>query len=130
MNKKLIFSAVTVLLISLFIATAVVIAKCELARLTITNNTHLPVAMSLTKGETFYYLTVPAGATKIFTVDREVYDRTSWACEKTDSGTLNMKTMVKLTFTKCFCSPPNAGETNNEKVSLPDTPSGINWKYR
>src|SRR4030067_1891374 len=130
MKKKLIFAGMTILLISLFIATAVVIAKTELARLTITNNTHLPVAMSLTKGETFYYLTVPAGKSKYFTVDRQVYDRTTWACEKTDSGTLNMKTMVKLTFTKCFVSPPNAGGRKNEKVSLPDTPSGINWKYR
>ena len=130
MKKKLIFAAMTVLVISLFIATAVVIAKCELARLTITNNTHLPVAISLTKGETFYYLTVPAGESKYFTVDREEYDRTTWACEKSDAGTLDMKTSVKLTFTKCFCSPPNAGETNNEKVYVPDVPAGIEWKYR
>ncbi len=131
MKKNLIFAIVLVLLIALSVATVAGIAREELARLTITNNSDLPVMMSLTNGNTFYYVTVAPGATKLFTVQRLLYERTTWACDKSDTGTLNMKTGVRLVFTQCWGTPATQGEpTILERVHIPDYPHSDAWRYK
>jgi len=131
MKKNFIFAAVVVLLIALFVATVAVIARTELARLEIINKSHLPVSISLTEGNTFYYVTVAPESSKTFTVERKLYDRTTWACDKSDSGTLDMKTRVRLVFTKCYGTPATQGEpTILERVHIPDSPVSDAWRYK
>jgi hypothetical protein len=89
----------------------------------------MPVAISLTNENTFYYLTVPANSEKIFTVERLVYDHTIWSCELSESGTLDLKTYMKLTFTPCNREAPNKGERGMEKVHIDDAPYGVNNRF-
>lgn len=130
MNKKFLFAILFVLIASLLIASAIALAKTDLARLEIVNKTDQTVAMSLTAEKAFYYLTVAPNSTRIFTVERLVYDRTTWSCDKSDGGSVDMETYVKLVFTPCGGDAPNQGEPTHEKVHIPDTPWGDAWRYR
>ena len=125
MNKKLMIFAMFVILIVLSVATIIAVAKTDLARFEVLNKTDQPVSISLLNENTFYYLTVAAGETKVFTVERLVYDHTIWSCDKTDSGTLDIKTYMKLTFTRCDREAPNKGERGMEKVHIDDAPYGV-----
>ena len=125
MNKKLLTIGLIAVLVVLSVATIAVVAKTELARFEIRNRTDQPVSISLTSGDTFYYLTVAADTTKIFTVERLVYNQTVWSCDKSDSGTIDLKTYMKLTFTQCNRSAPNKGERGMEKVHIDDSPYGV-----
>ena len=125
MNKKMLTIGLIAVLVVLSVATIAVVAKTELARFEIRNRTDQPVSISLTSGDTFYYLTVAADTTKIFTVERLVYNQTVWACDKSDSGTIDLKTYMKLTFTQCNRSAPNKGERGMEKVHIDDSPYGV-----
>ena len=129
MNKKMLTIALIAVLVVLSVATIAVVAKTDLARFEIRNRTDLPVSISLTSGDTFYYLTVAADTTKIFTVERLVYNQTVWACEKSDSGTIDLKTYMKLTFTQCNRSAPNKGERGMEKVHIDDAPYGVENRF-
>jgi len=129
MNKKFLLVISLVLLLALFVATAAAVAKTTLAELEINNKSDQPVSISLTNGNTFYYLTVPPESTKVFTVKRLVYDRTTWACGTSDSGTVDITRFMWLTFTRC-AGAPNWGEPRLEKVHVPDAPGGINWFYK
>lgn len=137
MNKKLLFALVFVFVGSLLIVSSIALAKCDLARLEIINKTDQPVSIALTydvlgKPALFYYLTVPPYTTKLFTVERHVYARTTWSCGKSDGGTVDILTQLRLTFTRCTCgtSASNSGEPGMEKVHIPDTPSGEMWRYK
>jgi len=125
MNKKLLTIGLIAVLVVLSVATIAVVAKTDLARFEIRNRTDQPVSISLTSGDTFYYLTVAADTTKIFTVERLVYNQTVWACDKSESGTIDLKTYMKLTFTQCNRSAPNKGERGMEKVHIDDAPYGV-----
>jgi len=125
MNKRLLTIALIGVLVVLSIATIAAVAKTELARFEVLNKTDQPVSISLTNGNTFYYLTVAAETTKIFTVERLVYDQTIWSCGLSDSGTLDLKTYMKLTFTRCDRKAPNKGERGMEKVHIDDAPYGV-----
>ncbi len=125
MNKKLLVFAIFVLMIVLSLATIIAVAKTDLARLEVINKTDQPVSISLLNENAFYYLTVSAGTTKIFTVERLVYDQTIWSCGETASGTVDLTTYVKLTFTKCDGKAPNNGEPGMEKVHIDDAPYGV-----
>lgn len=129
MNKKLLTIGLVAVLVVLFIATIAVMAKTELARFEIINKTDMPVSISLTSGDTFYYLTVAADTTKVFTVERLVYNQTVWACEMSDSGTIDLKTYMKLTFTRCDREAPNKGERGMEKVHIDDAPYGVENRF-
>lgn len=132
MNKKLIVIVFLTLLLVLSVATMIALAKTELARFEIRNRTDGPVSMSLLSGNTFYYLTVGANSTKTFTVERLVYDHTTWACGLSKSGTIDIKTFMHLTFTKCEGKAPNKGERGMEKVHIDDAPYGgpNRFKYK
>jgi len=129
MNKKLLIFAGLVLLVILSVATIIAVAKTDLARFEVINKTDMPVSISLLNENTFYYLTVAPGTTKIFTVERLVYDHTIWSCDMTDSGTLDIETYMKLTFTKCDGNAPNKGERGMEKVHIDDAPYGVNNRF-
>ena len=129
MNKKLLTIVLIAMLVVLSIATIVAVAKTDLARFEIINKTDQPVSISLTSGDTFYYLTVAADTTKVFTVERLVYDQTVWACGLSDSGSLDLKTYMKLTFTRCDREAPNKGERGMEKVHIDDAPYGVENRF-
>lgn len=129
MNKKLIALVVFVLIAALSVVTIIAVAKTELAQFEIRNRTDQPVAISLTKDNTFYYLTVAPDSTKLFTVERLVYNHTTWACDKSTSGTLDITTRMHLTFTRCDRSAPNKGERGLEKVHIDDAPYGTNNRF-
>ena len=67
--------------------------------------------------------------TKVFTVERLIYDHTTWACDKSASGTIDIKTFMHLTFTKCAGEAPNKGERGLEKVHIDDAPYGVNNRF-
>ena len=129
MNKKLIAIAVLVLIVALSIATIIAVAKTELVRFEVKNKTDLPASISLTSGDTFYYLTVAPNTTKVFTVDRLIYNHTIWSCGLTDSGSLDIRTFMHLTFTRCDREAPNKGERGMEKVHIDDAPYGTNNRF-
>ncbi len=129
MNKKLLTIALIAVLVVLSIATIAAVAKTELARFEVLNKTDQPVSISLTSENTFYYLTVAADTTKIFTVERLVYNQTIWSCGLSDSGTLDLKTYMKLTFTRCDREAPNKGERGMEKVHIDDAPYGVENRF-
>ena len=129
MNKKLLTIALIALLVVLSIATIVAVAKTDLARFEVINKTDQPVSISLTSGDTFYYLTVAADTTQVFTVERLVYDQTVWSCGLSDSGSLDLKTYMKLTFTRCDREAPNKGERGMEKLHIDDAPYGVENRF-
>jgi hypothetical protein len=110
-NKKLIALTLFVLLIVFSVATVIAFAKTDLARFEIKNKT------------------VPAGETKVFTVERLIYDQTTWSCDKSASGTIDIKTFMHLTFTKCAGEAPNKGERGLEKVHIDDAPYGVGNRF-
>jgi len=129
MNKKLLTIALIALLVVLSIATIVAVAKTDLARFEVLNKTDQPVSISLTSGDTFYYLTVAAETTQVFTVERLVYDQIVWSCGLSDSGSLDLKTYMKLTFTRCDREAPNKGERGMEKLHIDDAPYGVENRF-
>jgi len=129
MNKKLIAIAVFVLIVALSIATIIAVAKTELVRFEVKNKTDQPASISLTSGDTFYYLTVAPDTTKVFTVERLIYSQTTWSCGLTVSGSINIETFMHLTFTRCDREAPNKGERGMEKVHIDDAPYGTNNRF-
>ncbi len=129
MNKKLIAIAVFVLIVALSIATIIAVAKTELVRFEVKNKTDLPASISLTSGDIFYYLTVAPNTTKVFTVERLVYNQTTWSCGLTVSGSIDITTYMHLTFTRCDREAPNKGERGMEKVHIDDAPYGTNNRF-
>jgi hypothetical protein len=131
MNRKLIFGLTLVFVLSLII-TVVAIAKTELTYLKIINKTDLPVTVSLSaNGDSiFYILTVGPDQTKTYTVSRKVYDRTTYACGRVDSGTVDIRHQFRMVFTNCNAEAPNWGEPTQEKIHIDDSPGGINWLYK
>jgi hypothetical protein len=82
-------------------------------------------------GETaYYFLAIPAGETRWFTVERDVYERTTFSCGEVNSGTVDLNTHKRLIFTRCFGEAPNWGEPGMEKIHIDDSPSGKNWFYK
>jgi len=129
MNKKLIAITVFVLIVALSIATIIAVAKTELVRFEVKNKTDQPASISLTSGDIFYYLTVAPKTTKVFTVERLVYNHTTWSCGLSDSGSLDIRTFMHLTFTRCDRKAPNKGERGMEKVHIDDAPYGTNNRF-
>ncbi len=81
-----------------------------IVRLTIINKSGYDVFMKLEGSavtQSFYYLTVPSGTrdtptVKVFTIMADLYKRTTWQCNGTQStGTLIVNGNLRLTFTPC-----------------------------
>ena len=123
------FIAFLLILFTLLIAAAPSIET--MARLTIINKTDEDLYIQLTNDEEnlHYYLTGRLGTT-VFTIEREIYDATFWACgNSTDDVTLDVTRNLRLNFPVCS-NVPNAGEPSMEKVHLKDSPSGLKWRFR
>jgi hypothetical protein len=128
--KKIKTAFFFVLITSLVLVTAIVAAKEDLARLEIINKSDRPATLVLVGDKASYALTVPADTTRLFTVEREIYTRTTIACGETDTGTVDLQTRTRLVFTSCFGDAPNMGEPSMEKVHIPDSPTGAFWYYK
>jgi hypothetical protein len=121
----------SLILLTSMITIAAAPSSTVLARLEIKNRTHLPVHIAMRKASLFYYLTVEPYQTTVFTVERETYLHTTWACEQETTGTLDVETNVRLVFTSCYYKvSPNAGTPTMEKIHLNDSPLGIEWRYQ
>ena len=128
MNKKLFWILLFVVLASLVLV-SVVSAKSKLVRLEVINKTDEPVYLSLV-GTRHYYLTVAKGTTKTFTVEREIYKHTTYSCSKSQSGTVDITTQLRMVFTSCYQTAPNWGAPSQEKIHITDSPDGIYWYYQ
>jgi hypothetical protein len=81
-----------------------------IVRLTIINKSGYDVYMKLEGSavtQAFYYLTVPSGdrttpTVKVFTIQSDLYKRTTWQCNGVkSSGTLLVTGNIRLDFTPC-----------------------------
>jgi hypothetical protein len=128
MKKTRVFILVIALVAALIVVTAVAAAS-KLTRLTIVNRTDQNVALSLIGSKGTFYLPVAPGTTRVFTLDREVYKHTTFACGKSETGTVDMSTQLRLVFPSCY------GESNNgaptlEKVKLNGGSRGKAYRYQ
>ena len=116
-------------------------SAAKLVRLDVINASGDTVYLKLeaTVGDAFYYLTIPDAESKSYTIETDLYKRTTWACGYTSAGLLAMTSNVRLKFTTCNQVPtkrlavpnhpylckytgevwqcPNYGEPTQEKVS-------------
>ena len=155
--KKLTFWLVLVALVASVIGTGAA-DVFKLVRLDIINKSGDTVYIKL-EGEltdAYYYLTIPDGEAMSFTVETDLYKRTTWACGGTkNTGRLEMTSQVRLVFTECDVIPwrtvwwddngngiidagelyrkPNYGEPTQEKVDrnrpVPNLQVGIYIGY-
>ena len=95
----------------------------KLVRLEVINGSGDTVYMRLVGRGTgaFYYLTIPAGWDKTFTVLVDSYKRTTWACGGiVSSGSLNMTGNIKLKFVLCGSFPIRTVWTDMNGDGIPD----------
>jgi hypothetical protein len=119
-NNKILF-LLTLIIFTAIVMVAAAPSSTELARLEIKNKTHLPVQIAMRKASIFYYLTVEPYQTAVFTVERETYLHTTWACEQKTTGTLDVENNLRLVFTSCYYkASPNTGTPTMEKIHLND----------
>lgn len=133
MNKRrMLILSLVVLLVALAVSVISASAASDLVGLTIKNKTDQVVWVSLLAPDSsyVYWLEVPAGETRDYTVIRAKYTHTTVACGKTATGTVDLRTLTTLVFTHCDGKPPNAGERSIEKVHLYDSPARRDFKYR
>jgi hypothetical protein len=135
MKRNLFFALVMVLMFSLILTTITFAQNGDEGKLhpiEIRNRTDQPVNLVLlgTEGGGVYSLTVPADTTKKFTLQKDLYNHTTFACGEFASGTLDVSKQLRLVFTRCFGEASNPGEPTMEKVHLSDTPQGINWLFQ
>jgi hypothetical protein len=135
MKRKLFPAMVMVLTLSLILTTATLAqndSQGKLYPVEIRNRGDQPVNLFLlgTESSGVYSLTIPAESTKKFTLKKDVYNHTTFACGEFDSGTLDVSRQLRLIFTPCTGAAPNAGEPTMEKIHLSDTPQGKNWLFK
>ena len=132
MKKKTILILGIVLLAALAISVVSASAAGDLVGLTIKNRTDQVVWVSLLSPDNVYvyWLEVPAGETMSYTVPRAIYDHITVACGKTATGSVDIRKLTTLVFTKCGSKPPNPGERSIEKVYLYDSPDRGDFNYQ
>jgi len=132
MKKKFILILALVLLAALAISVISASAASDLVGLTIKNKTDGVVWVSLLSSDNVYvyWLEVPAGETRSYTVPRDIYSHTTVACGDTATGTVDIRKITTLVFTHCEGKPPNAGERSIEKIHLYDSPDRGDFNYQ
>jgi hypothetical protein len=132
MKKKFILILVLALLAALAISVISASAAGDLVGLTIKNKTDAVVWVSLLSSDkqSVFWLEVPAGEEKSFTVPRDIYSHTTVACGDTATGTVDIRKLTTLVFTQCDGKPPNAGERSIEKIHFFDSPDRGDFKYQ
>jgi hypothetical protein len=132
MKKKTLIILALVLLAALAISVVSASAASDKVGLTIKNKTDKVVWVSLLAPDSsyVYWLEVPAGETKDFTVLRAVYSHSTVACGKAAEGTVDLTKLTTLVFTQCDGKPPNPGERSIEKIHLYDSPDRGDFNYQ
>lgn len=132
MKKKFILILVLVLLASLAISVFSASAASDLVGLTIKNRTDGVVWVSLLSPDNIYvyWLEVPAGETKSYTVPKAVYSHITVACGDTATGTVDLTQYTTLVFTQCEGKPANPGERTIEKIHFFDSPDRGDFQYQ
>jgi hypothetical protein len=132
MNKKFMLILALVLLASLAISVFSASAASDLVGLTIKNKTDGVVWVSLLPPDNsyVYWLEVPAGEIKSYTVIRAIYSHISVACGETATGSVDIRKLTTLVFTHCEGKPPNAGERSIEKIHFYDSPDRGDFNYQ
>lgn len=129
MLRKTTLALTLVILVALAVAVFSAAAQEDKVGLTLINRSDQPVTLTLSSGDVYYYLYVPADTTRQFTVDRMEYTHNTFSCGNAASGTLDVSSQTRLVFTRCELSAPNAGEPSQEKIHVDDSPGGFNWYY-
>ena len=121
MKKTLLF--VVIVMIASMLLTAAAVQPKSQVWLYMMNRTDQLLAMQLKGYDNAgalmqnYYLTVKKFQNKTFWIDRNVYNRTTWACGfKNSGGYLISLHNTRLNFTPCWGVPANAGEPSMEKI--------------
>ena len=128
-NRKIKPLIIFLMLISVLIMAAIP-QRSILARLEIRNKTDKSVKISLNGDGNFYFLTVNPYTTKIFTVVRTVYAQTTFICETSISGVLDMTSNVRLVFPPCSSKETtNPGTPTIEKIQVSSPSYGRMWRY-
>jgi len=135
MIKKTFLAMILVLVTVLAFSVAIASAQDEevtLKRLIVRNNSDdfLSIVLTSQDGNQTYALWTPAGEERVFTLPEGMYDRTTYACNLSESGSLDLSRQTRLVFNSCVGSPPNWGEPSLEKISLEDGPDGKEFQYR
>ena len=142
MQKKLILTVVLLLVATLAFASVAMAQgtdeEPDLVLFEVRNRTDQIVSIVLTltdpstEGVVFASaLTVSANTTQSFTVPRGTYDHTTYACDESASGTLDLTRQTRLIFVQCNKDVAHQGEPGMEKVSLGQgTPSGRHFGYQ
>jgi hypothetical protein len=130
MLKKTLLALSLVLLVALALAVFSVVAEEDLVPLTLINKTDQGVTVTLASGDVYYYLYVPAGEERAFTVQRLTYTQNTWACGDTSTSSVPVKIQTRWVFTHCGGDAPNWGEPYMEKIHISDAPDGKHWRFR
>jgi hypothetical protein len=130
MLKKILLALSLVVLAALALAVLGAAAEEDLVPLTLINKTDQGVTVTLASGDVYYYLYVPAGEERAYTVQRLTYTHNTWACGGHSTGSVPVKIVTRWVFTACGRTAPNWGEPYMEKIHIDDAPDGKNWVYK
>ena len=128
MKKLILLTIVTILL-----AAGLISASPFPARFEVYNQTEETIYISM--DYPYSWLTVPAGENVEFTVARDVYDATVYACGLEVSGTIDLERNLRLNFTPCYTMlqsdlPKYIGEPSMEKVNFYRAPGVADWQFK
>jgi len=84
--------------------------------------------LQATVGDAFYYLTIPDGKTQVFTLETDLYKRTTWACGYTNSGKLNLTSNTRLKFIECDRMPTKMVSDPKNMAGCVYIPELSKWK--
>lgn len=133
MIKRSILALILVVVLLLAFSVSIASAQDEnLKRLEVRNQSDnfLSIVLTSQDGNRTYVLWTPAGETRTFTVPEGVYNRTTYACNSSNSGTMDLTRQTRLVFNSCFGDPPNWGEPSLEKITIEgDGPGNPEFQY-
>ena len=125
--------AILVIAVLVLFAVALSAANPWPAKFTVINKSDQWVIISM--DYPYSWLTVPAGTTSEFHIERGDYKAIVTACGETVNGTMNLKHNLKLTFTRCeFWSDPDSakypGEPSQEKPNWNNPPKMSYYRFQ
>jgi hypothetical protein len=124
-----------ILIILVLAVAAVILAAANPwpARLEVINRSEQGVIVNM--GYPYSYLHIPAGGSRTFTIERDVYAAAVTACGVTKSGTMDMTKNLRLTFTPCGGmkhseAPRYPGERSMEKPNWESAPAKPEFQFQ
>lgn len=124
--------AILIILVLIVAAVILVAANPWPARLEVINRSEQGVIVNM--GYPYSYLHIPAGGSRTFTIERDVYIAAVTACGVTKNGTIDMTKNLRLTFTPCggmkhTDAPRYPGERGMEKPNWERPPTNTDWQF-